>query len=312
MGTVKINLKYTREPLLETARLKEQISYAMLWLMTATGFSRIFSRADMKEFLFRKAVIMDIFDLFENWMMNDELLSFKLKGRRYLLTVEDLVKNFGMEISDQANNHSSRSHFLNKIKEYTRRAIFIGNQTDCSIIHPMNSSNYTWAISDSESQNIINSDIFPSAEFFTWQLMKNMPESVFTDRSPALLRKEKKLAVRRNRILNLPKFDLTKIPEKIIFKCLRIMTGKDEKYLHDLMNEPVDVENFIRPMIYLAWLWANDFMESNNYEAWVNEGFYLNYDEYELEEGYTNLLETIKQYNIDKTIPLLKGLLINK
>jgi len=118
--------------------------------------------------------------------------------------------------------------------------------------------------------------------------------------------KEIELALRRDKIKNLPIFDIKKIPDNIIRQCVNMMFSPEDAEYY--LNTPEDFEYIVQPLIYLAWLWANDFMVTDRITAYEKEGFPINYDDYEREEGGFNLLYTIQDYGMERMVPLLKGL----
>jgi hypothetical protein len=84
---------------------------------------------------------------------------------------------------------------------------------------------------------------------------------------------------------------------------------KDE-YIKHLLNNPDEFEKKGKPLIYLAWLIANDFLILDGLSTHEKEGITLNYMDYELEGGGFNLGETIEMYNLEEIGLLLKGLII--
>ena len=72
-------------------------SFAMAWCMLATSVSRIFTKEDMREFLFRLAITLHSLDLVENWLMKDGLMSYSVKGKQYVLQV---AKSCGCDFSN--------------------------------------------------------------------------------------------------------------------------------------------------------------------------------------------------------------------
>lgn len=136
--------------------------------------------------------------------------------------------------------------------------------------------------------------------------MKFFPEFTFQNRSPLIAEKEIELALRRDKIKNLPVFDIKKISETTIRQCVDLMYSPEDAEYY--LNTPEDFEYIVQPWIYLAWLWANDFMVTDGITAYEKEGFPINYDYYEREEGGFNLLYTIQNYGMDRIVHLLKGL----
>lgn len=66
LSDIDINQTYTKGVPVEYFRYHghaPESSYAMLWCMLATGFSRIFIRDSMREFLFRLAITLNSLNL---------------------------------------------------------------------------------------------------------------------------------------------------------------------------------------------------------------------------------------------------------
>jgi len=119
----------------------------------------------------------------------------------------------------------------------------------------------------------------------------------------------KEMIERNKKSKSLPVFDIEKIPAEIIKQCIEIMYAPESA--KGILAEPEDIDTFGKPMIYLGWLYANNFMVSDGVMPVPIEGFSFDFDDYELEDGGINLQETIESYNLEETVPLLKGLLIN-
>lgn len=299
-GPAKEHMRVTGEPM--------PSGWAIMWCMTATSFHRIFTKEDMKEFLFRLAITLHSMDLVENWIIKDKLMNYSFNGNPYVLTVEDVVAHFGIEVYDVYENYVSREIHLQRVSTGIRDAMFTGVLNGISVIGPRDTGLNKKEISGERYTPEITPELVKKAEFFASDLMKFMPDKMFTERNPAILRKEKELDERGEHMKHLPVFDIKKIPPEIIRKCLLVMYPED--YVDYLFSEREDFDKFAKPMIYLAWLYANDFMVSDGNLSWPREGFSINYDDYELESGGINLLVTIQDYNLKDTVPLLKGLLI--
>ncbi len=304
----KIDYSFTSGRMLENFKETKEVhpsSYGMFWCMAATCFYRIFTRDDMKEFLFRLSISLHSMNLLENWLMNDRLFDYKLKDRHYRMTVKDIMNHFGFEAYDACENSEKREFFLANVGGHIFNASFSGILEKLEVIPFESAGEDIKLIPGKKHAPKITEEIIKNAGFFASDLMKLIPDEMFTQRSEALIEKEKQLKLRREKIRNLPVFKINKIPADIIRQCL--MTFYAEDYTEYLLKEPEDFETFGRPMIYLAWLYANNMIESDGITAHPIEGVRFNYDDYELEDGGINLLITISEYNMDDTIQLLKG-----
>jgi hypothetical protein len=306
-------LDYTYMPDYPKAYLKEYgeplpSSYAIRWCMIATGVYRIFTKKDMKEFLFRLAITLNSMSLLEVWLMDGKLLKYKVKDLEYVLNIDEVMIHLGFQIYDYSKNFSDRDRYLSNVSEGIRDAIFIGALDGFSILTPKNLGENRMQISGNRYAPVITPGLLAKADFFARDLMKFITDETFTNRNPAILDKELELIERRERIKHLPVFEIEKIPENIIRQCVEmIFTPKDAAYY---FGNPEDFDIMVKPLIYLAWLWANDFIISDGVTAYEKEGISIDYDDYTLDEGGFNLLQTIEGLNLEEMKPLLKGLMI--
>ena len=283
-------------------------TYAMLWSLIATGVSRLFTREDMKEFLFRLPLALNSVDLVETWLIKDRLMPYKHREREYVLKLEDVIMHFGLEASDHYKNFSDREEYLKEISSGINAAMIIGCFGDFSVTEPEKSENFWEMFRPLEPQPEPTPKLIAKAGFFANDLMRFIPDETFKDRKPEIINKEAELAARVERIKNLPEFDIQKVPTEIIRKCLEIMYKED--YVNYLSEKTEEFYRKAEPNIYLAWLIANDFMEMDGPSTHEKEGIELNYMDYVRKGGLFNLGETIEMYNLDEMDQLLKGLFI--
>jgi hypothetical protein len=310
LSSVGINLYYTKGLAADYHRYHREphpSSYAMVWCMLATGFDRIFTREDMKEFLFRLPIALHSQDLVETWLMNDRLMNYTVKGKDYTLTLEDVVMHFGLEVIDSYRNQTSRESFLSSVGNRLFTSMFIGEDAGFAVIKPEMRDNETLASSIARHVPEITDELIAKAEFFASDLMKFIPEETFTERNPLIEEKEKEIEERHKKIRNIPVFNIKKIPKKIIRQCLETMFTMG--YAERLLKDPVLFDKEARPLIYLGWLLANDMMEYVD-GGWLQEkeGVHLDYWDYELPDGGSNLNITVGEYNLNELAPILKGI----
>jgi hypothetical protein len=311
MDNLENNLKYTTGlPIQHFKYYGEGLpsTYAMIWCMMATGVSRIFNKEDMKEFLFRLPIALNSMALIETWFIKDRLMNYKFKEKEYVLRLKDVIMHFGLEAYDHYKNHSDRESYLQCISTDITAAMVVGYFGDFSVIKPEEKVDFGEMFSGKKHVPELTPKLITNAEFFANDLMKFIPERTFSDCNQSIREKERELEIRIERIKNLPVFDIKKIPTDIIIKCLKIMY-KDE-YIKHLLNHPDEFEKKGKPLIYLAWLIANDFMILDGLSTHEKEGITLNYMDYELEGGGFNLGETIEMYNLEEMGLLLKKLMI--
>lgn len=314
LADIVINLRYTKGVPAEYFRYHGEpmpSSYAMAWCMLATGVYRIFSREDLKEFLFRLPVTLNSLGLVETWLLKDRLMNYRVKGKDYTLCLEDVIMHFGLEVIDSYSNMTDREDYLKNVGGGIFNSMLTGHLADFSVIEPETDEDGSKIISGKKHAPEITPELIAKAEFFASDLMKFIPEETFTDRNPLIAEKEKEIEERRERKRNMPVFDIKKIPKRIIRECLEIMFV--EEYVDRLLKDPELFEKEARPLIYLGWLLANDMMEYNDEMGIVEkEGVELDYSDYELPGGGSNLNLTVMDYNLRDLGPLLKGLLMEK
>jgi|ERR1035437_739258 hypothetical protein len=309
MESIKIDYRYIKgyphDNFNSTGQLLPS-SYAMAWCMLATHTWRIFTREDMKEFLFRLSITLHSLELVENWFLKDKLMNFIVKDKHYSLSLDEINMHFGFEVIDGCDNMHPRERYLDNVAKGIRDAMFVSGFEGFSVISPRITGDDEFEISAKSHAPEITPDLIKKADFFASDLMKFIPEKTFTDISPELIEKERELAERRQKIRNLLVFDINKIPADVVGQCFNIMFN--QKFAGQLLTNKEEFERTGKPMLYLAWLWANNLMTSDGVFAHEKEGIHLTYEDYVLEDGGINLLVTIERHNIEDTIPLLKGL----
>ena len=316
MLDIKLNFSYTKGlPLYHFQDKKEPLpaSYAIAWCMLATSVSRIFTKEDMKEFLFRLSITLHSLDLLENWLVKDCLMNYSVKGKQYVLTLDDIIIHFGMEICDAYANLVSREKYLGNLLNGLKGAMFVGDQGGFSVL-----KTEVREYEDGKQYNFskvknyipeITPELITKAEFFATDLMKFIPNEIFENRNEAMLEKEKELRERQDKINKMPVFDIYKIPQETIRQCLEIIYIPE--YAEKLMADKELFSKEAKPLIYLGWLYANDLLDFTDDLPESMEGIPLDFEDYQLEDGGVNLNITIENYNISELTPLLSGLLIN-
>jgi len=129
MEDINLNCKYlTGLPLEYLKKTGKPLpsSYAITWCMHASHINRIFTKEDMKEFLFRLAIVLDAKALVETWFLQEKLFTFFLEEIEYELTPMDIAMHFGFEVADEFENSSSRENFLNSVGTSIFHALVVG------------------------------------------------------------------------------------------------------------------------------------------------------------------------------------------
>ena len=309
MGNLKIDYAYMGEQALErlgyTGKLVKS-SLPVAWCMLATGINRIFTRDHFRELCFRMAVTLEKTDLMEEWFAHGRLMAYKVNGITYRLQPEELVAHFGLEVVDDLDDLQPWERFLGSLSFNMQTAVLIGQFENMSLL-PFDGHDQ-----ESVSETIdrlmpeVTDDLMRRASVFADDLLRNVPEELFATQSQKIAGKQKELAERREAVLKLPKFSLSLLSDELVMQCLD--TFYMPEFAESVKNDPEAFAEHGEPMIYLAWLWANGFIISDDYGTRPVEGFYIDDEKYELEDGGVNLMVTIEEHNMDELVPLLKGL----
>jgi hypothetical protein len=308
LSDIGINLKYTKGMILEYFRYNgypHSSSYAMTWCMMATGVYRVFSRDDMREFLFRLPVALNSLGLVETWLMKDHLMDYRVKEKLYTLSLNEVYMNFGLEIADVLDNATPREKYMESVSAGINSSMYMGILADFSVIEPGIREDGTKVLSGKKKAPAITPELIEKAEFFAKDLMKFIPEETFSDPSPLIAEKEKEIERRKELKRKLPVFDIKKIPRYVIKKCVEFIFVPE--YAQQLLNDKEKFAKEARPLIYLAWLMANDLLNMNGPFTCPREGVPFNYDDYLDELNSYNLEETIETYNLAELAGELRG-----
>ncbi len=286
-------------------------SYAIFWCMLAMGVNRIFTRENMREFLFRMAITFHSANLVETWFLKDHLMEYSIGDGKYTLKLEEIISHFGFEIIDHYHDINDREDFYDQLTKGIMNAAYIGRLENFTVIGAEKDATGEIKLTKKNpAPSEITDKMIANAEFFADDLMKFIPEGVFKHKSEALLQKETQLMERRKKIGNLPVFDIKKVPEDIIQKCAE--TIFIEEYARKILNNQALIENELTPLIYLGWLLHNGFLERDEYYMLQpTEGIPFNYEDYLDEDESYKLEETIEQFELESLEPFLKELLIN-
>ena len=281
-------------------------TYAMIWCMEAASVCRIFTRDDLNEFLFRLPIALNSIEPVERWLLKEKLLNYEFRGKPCVLTMEDVVMHFGIEVTNHYINYRPREKFLENVAHSINLAMLVGTIGDFSVLAPEEDEEGWKRFTGKEHSPEITPELIAKAEFFAKDTLKFVQENIFSERHPLIAVKEKEIEARLERKRNMPVFNIRKIPKKVIRECLEIMFAED--YAKKLLADPELFDKQARPLIYLGWLLANDLMHYVD-GGWLEEteGVDLDYSDYELPDGGSNLNITVDEYNLKELEPLLKG-----
>lgn len=282
-------------------------TYAMYWVMTATGINRLFSKDDVYELLVRLAIVLKTIGFTGNWINGKKLFGFTFDEELYDLTIDDVFKHFGMDVVDEIKNMNTREQFFAYMNKAARieglieimgnSFRLVGDNSDDRLIKDLQTGKAIEVIKEAEK----------NADF----LVRQASENAFK-KNERIIEMEQELEERLKRMVSVPRFDILKIPVETRRKCYKIMFDEvfDDE---DFVNSKEDVEkelkyecNFYIQHLYLAWLFANGLMIDYGTHAWPEEAFGdLDFDFFE--DGGINLLDDYDAYNMKKCEILLKG-----
>ena len=311
VGHTKFELKYMSNRLVDYFLSRAEAhpsTCAMAWCMRETEVARLFTREDFYEFLFRLQILFQSSDLVETWMMEGHLVSYTYKGEPHVLNLEDIVMHFGLEAYDHYINHTSRNRFLERLPSSINFALKVGYTAHFPELqmeeHRRIENNFIYAPE-------ITPEIMARAEFLASDIMKAIPEEKFTKKKRAFLEKEKELQERHQRILNLELFDVRKIPEETIRKCLDTLFIPEE--VNRILSTEKLFEENVRKLIYVGWVYANCFLKPDGTYTQEKGTFTVDFMDFELDgggyhaTGRNNITHNTEFCRMDDMTPYLKG-----
>ena len=280
---------------------------AIAWCMARTEVARLFSMDDMHEFLFRLPILFHIRGLVEDWLMDGTLFNYWFRGREYTLTIDDLAMHCGLEAYDHYLDVTPRDRYMNRVKWSMNFPLMAGYADD----FPQLRIDGTRLIVDHLVYGPeLTLELTGKAAFFAGDVMKFMPPGLFRDAGRTLRRKKKELARRREMIDALHDFDLSNIPGEILSACMDKVWkggGPREKILEN-PGKADSIDRQLRPMIFLAWMWASHFTTDEGRPRAGKEEFTSDYLDYETEDGGYNLKFNIDMQQIEEMVPLFRPL----
>jgi len=308
MERSKLNIKYvTGKPVKYQIDFSEPMpsTRAIAWCMSETEVSRLFSKDDVWEFLFRLPILFHLRELVEDWLLGGTLFSYEFRGRQYTLKVEDLAMHFGLEAYDHYLNVTPRDRYIRRVQWGKDFPSEVGHHSH----FPQLRMDGTRLVVD---QLIYGPDVTPEliskAEFFARDVMKFIPESSLINKTKHFRYKNTELKKRAAMIEALNHFDLGRLPAATLSDCMeKVWTGgpKDK-----IMEAPSDADNIcrqLRPMIFIAWTWANHFTNEDGLYLAGKDIFTRDYLDYEAEDGGYNLTFNIEMAMLEELIPVLRG-----
>jgi len=309
MGKTCLSVRYiSGKPQQYFEDLKEPMpsTRAIAWCMARTETARLFSKDDMHEFLFRLPILFHLRGLVEDWLMEGTLFNYWFRGREYTLTIDDLAMHYGLEAYDHYLNVTPRDRYLNRAK-WSMNFPLLAGYTET---FPQLRIDGTKLVVD---HLIYGPELTPEltgkAAFFADDVMKFMPPDCFRNSGRPFRKKKRELEKRREMMAALHDFNLTNIPGDILSACMdKVWQGgpKDK-----ILAAPGNADSFdrqLRPVIFLAWMWASHFTTDDGLPLPGKEEFTRDYLDYEAEDGGYNLTYNVEMSLIEELVPLLMGM----
>ena len=309
MGNLKIDYSCIGEQSLMRLGFTGEIvssSLPVAWCMLATGINRIFTRDHFAELCYRMALVLQKTDLMEQWFAHGRLMAYTVNGMTDYLQFEDLLDHTGLEVVDDLDDVQPWNRFKDSLSFNMSTAVMIGQMENMILVPFGNPDNENVSDIVNRLMPEITEEQMKRASLFAEDLLKNVPENFYDRKNKNIIEKEKELAARREAVLKLPKFSMSLLSDEMVMQCLN--TFYMPEFAESVKNDPKAFADHGEPMIYLAWLWANGFIISDDYGTRPVEGFYIDDLKYELEDGGVNLMVTIGEHNMDELVPLPKGL----
>ncbi len=199
MEVLKIRYKYLTGFLpeyKETTGKLHPSSYAISWCMYATLVDRIFSKDDMREFLFRLAFVLHSKKIVENWMLTDKLFEYSIDQVEHELKPQDIIAHFGFELNNSCENYKSRKLFFKRIGIAIQKAMLIAYTCDFEVTSPVRLDETMLEISSRDYTPVITDELIAKADFFADDFMKSIAEEIFLIKNSAKAEKEIEIAER--------------------------------------------------------------------------------------------------------------------
>ena len=315
LDSVGVNLFYLENyPRIDKRKKLKMLphTYAMEWSMRVTGINRLFSKDDVYELLVRLSMILETRGIVEDWFDNDRLFSYTVAGKPYVLTLQDVIGHFGLEIVNSVENFQTREHFMSNIRRgFVVESILQLTDYPFRLAGSFSDEDFNEELAG-ELEKGVATDTVKKAEVFAAHLIKLIPDNAF-DKNERIIEKEQELAERRERMETIPVFDVLKIPLETRKKCYDIMFRedlKDEDYVftEEDLKDRDKKENMFIPFLHLAWLFANDMMVEDEGMMWPEEAV-RDFDESPFydEDETISFYSTFEDYGMDECVPFLKG-----
>lgn len=310
MTNIELNLSFLQNTQEHLKDDKKPYVLALSGLMILTGVRRLFEKEDVYELVKRAQILLPEQKLIDRFFKDDNLFSFQFEKLTYEFSVLHLEELIGLEILDEVQNFTPYAHWesvvsecLNtynyivannwlkglKLTEFESNVSLFENVTNIDLAKevPIRTISYT-------------KEQFGHAELLGKTITKEISEDLFTRIREEYPNKIKELELRRMPF-DEPIFNFDGYPietQKAIWKQFwpNLEHFDDADYRRDYIK-----------LIHLAWLWSNGFvvdeLEVLPYVDSRIENF--NLDDYELEDGGTNLYVTYDHEGLKDLAPLL-------
>lgn len=309
MNNIALNLNFIKNK--QYWNTTEQIPYvkAVAGLMILTGVYRLFEKEDVEQLLKRAQLLLPERQIIDRFFSDESLFGFRFNDLQYEFTTDHLKELIGLETLDADKNRIPFSEWIYKVKGcIDMYHLLIGFGVFESLELTAFSSHVTPTdqgvdidiSKTSDFELTLTHELLDHAELLGKTVIKELPSSLFTRIKEVFPNKIKALEL-RELPFDEPIFDFEKLPLEMQRQLWKHF-WPDMVYFNDK-----DQRNETAKLIYLAWLWANEFViEDSDGLPYVDprmESFKL--DDYELDDGGFNLYITYEEHDLEALATLL-------
>lgn len=281
---------------------------ALFSLMNLTGVFRLFEKEDIYELVKRAQLIFPERNLIADFFNEDLLIEFPFENKNYKLDLNSLITYIGFEVADVNKNHAPFACWALNIPNYKQNTSLITTAIGTLNLDASRSNvsgeknNLAIDFSYAPVDIFLNHELVKKAETFATTILNKIPEEAFKQIKRKFPSKFLELEL-RNAPFKEPIFDFEALPkdkQEALWKHFWL----NMEYFNDPNQRDHDLL-----LIYLAWLWANDFVIDKDLNSIHIDFRMKNFEPDEIEEGEDGINELLNLnilYGLDELFPLLK------
>ncbi len=288
---------------------------AIAFCMNVTGVSKLFSREDYYELLFRLAISLQQLKIVETFFGDDYMFSFNYNNQSYAISHQDLVNHIGLHIYDAPRPPEPFDNWVSQLEKFWNNSIFTGFVL--GMINPAKHLTEKKRLEEDDEVEFTAEDIeiHPSvavinnARIMADSAIKDIPDDIFED---FVIREEKYLKQIQDYIdfMNSPPpmtFDWNRIPaekQRVVLELLFPDGYTKGATLDEIQEYYFDSA---KNLVYLAWLFANGFVY-NAVRSEIDPRFNVDISVYDgLDgEGGINLQNVFECFDLESVLSYLK------